>query len=101
VLEITATEAHQFHMWQTITGDSTDGYPGCPGLGEKSDYALDALELTDPLDMWDNVLEAYASKGLAEDDAILQARLARILHAPDYNFETKGIRLWNPTRLFW
>jgi DNA polymerase-1 len=44
---------------------------------------------------------AYASKGLTEDDAILQARMARILQDGDYNYATKGIRLWNPTCLYW
>ena len=117
ILEITKTEAIQFHLWQTITGDATDGYPGCRGVGAGGDwnesngqfelgrrsmpYAHDALTLTDPLEMWDNVIEAYASKGQTEDDAIHQARLARILWADDYNFKNNKIRLWNPTRLFW
>ncbi len=117
ILEITETEAKQFHLWQTITGDATDGYPGCKGLGAGGEfdagtgefvlgrrsmpYAHDALTLTDPLEMWDNVIEAYASKGQTEDDAIHQARLARILWADDYNFKNNKIRLWNPTRLFW
>jgi len=117
ILEITRTEAMQFHLWQTITGDATDGYPGCKGIGAGGDwsesdgkfvlgarsmpYAHDALTLTNPLEMWDNVIEAYASKGRTEDDAIHQARLARILWADDYKFKTNKIRLWNPTRLFW
>ena len=117
VLEITKTEAMQFHLWQTITGDTTDGYPGCKGLGAGGEfdpeqgafilgrrsmpYAHDALTLSDPLEMWDNVIEAYASKGLTEDDAIHQARLARILWADDYNFKNNKIKLWNPTCLFW
>ncbi len=117
ILEITKTEAMQFHLWQTITGDATDGYPGCKGLGAGGEfdpergafilgarsmpYAHDALTLTDPLEMWDNVIEAYASKGQTEEDAIHQARLARILWADDYNFKNNKIRLWNPTCLFW
>ncbi len=64
-------------------------------------YAHDALTLSDPLEMWDNVIEAYASKGQTEEDAIHQARLARILWADDYNFKNNKIRLWNPTCLFW
>lgn len=101
ILEITQLEAKQFHLWQTICGDQTDGYPGAPRVGEKSVYAEDAVILDDPEEMWDNVLMAFASVGQTEDHAIMQARLARILHAYDYNFETKGIRLWNPTCLFW
>ncbi len=26
-------EADRYHLYQTITGDSTDGYKGCPGAG--------------------------------------------------------------------
>lgn len=117
VLEISTLEAIQFHLWQTITGDVTDGYPGCKGVGaggewdpDRADWALglrslpyahDVLSTGDVLEAWDTVLLAFASKGLTEDDAIHQARLARILWADDYNFKTKGIRLWNPTKLFW
>lgn len=101
IIEVSELEAKQFHLWQTICGDQTDNYPGCPGLGPESEFAKDAVIEDDPEEMWDNVLLAYASKGLTEDHAIHQARLARILHAHDYNFETKGIRLWNPTYLYW
>lgn len=117
ILEISKLDAHRFHLWQTLTGDVTDGYPGCKGVGaggnwdkETGDFALgpralpyahDVLTAPTALAAWDCVLEGFASKGFTEDDAIHQARLARILHADDYNFKTKGIRLWNPTRLFW
>jgi DNA polymerase-1 len=49
-------------------------------------------------ELWDIILMAYGSKGLTEDDAILQARMAHILRATSYNFKTKKIRLWQP---FW
>jgi len=103
VLDVTTLEAKQFHMWQTVVGDPTDGYPGCPGVGKGGrfvEYADSILE-ADEDELWDLVLMAYASKGLTEDDAILQARMARILQDGDYNYKTKGIRLWNPTCLFW
>ena len=29
--EISENEANYWHMMQTLTGDSTDGYSGCPG----------------------------------------------------------------------
>lgn len=117
ILEISKLDAGRFLLWQTIVGDPTDGYPGCKGVGaggewdsETGDfmlgvrsmpYAHDVLSADDLLDAWDTVLLAYASKGLTEDDAIHQARLARILWADDYNFKKKKIRLWNPTRLLW
>lgn len=98
VQKISPLDADRFHMWQTICGDQTDGYPGCPGLGAASPWAQDII-FANRSELWDEVLEAYASKGLTEDDAIHQARLARILRADDYNFKTKGIRLWTPLNL--
>ena len=117
ILEVSSLDAKLFHLWQTIVGDPTDGYRGCPGVGSGGEwdeevrdfvlgqrsmpYAHDVLSSEDVLEAWDTVVLAYASKGLTEDDAIHQARLARILWADDYNFATKGIRLWNPTCLYW
>ncbi len=31
---ITLAEADRYHLYQTLVGDATDGYPGCPGVGE-------------------------------------------------------------------
>lgn len=117
ILEISELDAKRFHLWQVITGDQTDGYPGCPGVGAGGDwnpelgdfslgpralpYAHDVLTAECMLDAWDTVLLAYASKGLTEEQAIHQGRLARILWADDYNMKTQGIKLWNPTKLFW
>ena len=104
VLNISRLDAHLFHLWQTVVGDPTDGYLGCPGIGKGGryvEYAPDILECGTALEAWDIVLEAYASKGLTEDDAIHQARLARILQHGDFNYKTKGIRLWDPTCLLW
>lgn len=95
VIEVSELDADRFHMWQTICGDPTDGYPGCPGLGEKSAYAEEIIG-ADREELWDIVLDAYASKGLTEDDAVLQARLAHILWASSYNFKSKKVRLWQP-----
>ncbi len=104
VLDISSLDAKRFHMWQTVVGDPTDGYPGCPGVGKGGryvEYAESILGADSPEELWDLVLMAYGSKGLTEDDAILQARMARILQDGDYNYKTKGIRLWNPTCLYW
>lgn len=100
VQRINKLDSKRFLMWQVICGDQTDGYPGCPGIGPESVWAEDILGAT-LAELWDTVLMAYASKGLTETDAILQARMARILQDGDYNYKTKGIRLWNPTCLRW
>lgn len=99
IMDITKTDANRFLLWQTLTGDQTDGYPGCPGIGKSNDYVLDLMTLTKPASMWDCVIDAYASKGLTEKHAIHQARLACICRYDNWNAEKRRVRLWNPTHL--
>ena len=96
VISISEEDANRFHMWQTLTGDQTDGYPGCPGIGPKNPYVQYLMEDAEPDELWDVVVEAYASKGFTEEDALLQARMAHILWASSYNFKNKKVRLWQP-----
>ncbi|WP_161554078.1 hypothetical protein [Novosphingobium meiothermophilum] len=97
IFDITPIQAIRFHFWQTIVGDQTDGYPGAPGVGAKSIWAESVLEAEDELEAWEDVLCAFYSKGLDEHDALVQARLARILQHQDYD----GVRpiLWLPPYL--
>lgn len=87
-------EADWWHLYQTLTGDTTDGYTGCPGIGPKKAGAILADGSGRPL--WDRVVETYESRGLAEEDALVQARVARICRASDYDFKNKEVRLWTP-----
>lgn len=88
-------EANYWHMYQTLTGDTTDGYPGLPGCGPvKAKKLLDDI---DPLHWWDSIVEEYAKKGLHEGDALVQARCARILRHTDYDYTKKEVILWSPT----
>lgn len=98
VIDVSPLDADRFHLWQTIVGDATDGYPGCPKVGPKSHWAEEIIS-ADAEDLWDLVLDAYHSRGLGSEEALLQARLARILRPIDYNFTTKKIRLWTPDKL--
>lgn len=83
------------HMRQTLTGDSTDGYSGCPGIGKgKVDKILTKKHADQTL--WELVVAAYVKKGLTEKDALVQARVARILRAEDYDFINKRPILWMP-----
>ena len=97
VLSINELDADRFHMWQTIVGDPTDGYPGCRGVGKASVYAEEILG-AEREELWDIVLEAYASKGQSEHDAVMQARHASILRHYQYNYRKKVPLLWEP---FW
>ena len=98
ILDINVEQAAAFHMWQTIVGDSVDGFGGAPRVGSKSPYALDVLAC--PMsEMWDCVLEAFASVGLGEREALVNARMAKILTWQHYDFKTKEVLLWTPLHL--
>jgi DNA polymerase-1 len=91
---ITTTEDEAFRLFltQALTGDSTDGYNGCPGIGPVSANKL----LEKQGFSWETVVGAYRKQGLTEDDALLNARLARILHYTDWDTKTQSVRLWQP-----
>ena len=78
---------------QALTGDSTDGYKGCPGVGPKS-----AEKILGPHPTWELVAQAYTKAGLTRDDAIVQSRCARILRWCDWDETTETINLWEPGR---
>lgn len=91
LVSITEAEGHSFHMYQTLVGDRIDHYPGCPGIGDaKATRILDCP----PAEMWGRVVETYEKAKLTAEDALLQARLARILQFPDYDFKRKKVKLW-------
>ena len=93
---VSEREADARWMKQTLMGDPTDGYKGCPGIGEvKASKILGGVALVDEL--WPKVVAAFAGKKLSIDDAILQARMARILRNEDYDSKTKEVILWHPT----
>jgi DNA polymerase-1 len=91
---VTPVQGFRFFMSQVITGDTTDGYKGCPGAGPvKAEKALSGS----PDRWWDDVVHLYDKAGLTEEDALTQARMARILTNELYNPDTGEITLWSPT----
>lgn len=87
---VTPEEADKFHLIQTLAGDPTDGYMGVKGIGVKTaQKILDKSGYT-----WETVVAQYEKAGLDEDDALVTARLARILRAEDY--DGVDIKLWTP-----
>ena len=120
---ISEEAANRFHLHQTICGDITDGYQGCPGagptaaeciLGDRTKWveyihifksgprkgqeetrwlATEAGKATP----WECVVSLFNKYGLTEADALVQARVARILRACDFNFKTKEPILWKPS----
>jgi len=93
---VSELEADRYFMVQTLTGDTTDGYPGCRGIGPKSIFVQRVLAAETLLEMWEIVVEGFASKGFEPADALAQARCARILRAGDWDFQARKPRLWVP-----
>ena len=85
-------EARRWHLIQTLAGDQTDGYAGVPGIGVKRAVTLFEKEGY----TWETVVNAFAAKDLDEDVALRNARLAKILHFENYDFDTKTVKHWLP-----
>lgn len=109
LVEVTPDEGRYFHLLQTLTGDATDGYPGCPGIGPvRARRILAAFE--EPEEVWPGIVEAFEKTVPQTDDdagtpalwqraeraALLQARLAFVLRQGYYNRKTQEIQLWQP-----
>lgn len=88
--EINKDEAYKNFLMQALTGDVTDGYKGCPGIGPKK-----AETILQPCE-WHRVLSTYQCAGLTEDEALAQARVARILQASDWDDKKESVILWQP-----
>lgn len=119
---VTQDEADRFHLYQTLIGDTSDGYPGCPGVGAvaateflEAPFVLESYQHelksgkrkgefetrwqktpVDNADMWKGVVSFYEKAGLTEADALKQARLARILRWSDWDTKEKTPILWTP-----
>lgn len=96
---ISEDDADYWHMMQTLMGDQTDGYPGCPGVGVKTAEKILKPVVGNPGAMWQSVLEAFKKKELNANAALTQARLARICRASDYDFKKRKVILWEPPDL--
>lgn len=123
VREVTQWEADRFHMIQALAGDRIDGFNGCPGIG--MDRAATIIDnptrlvpqegvktrgvnkgeavtrwIAEPTrDYWACIVSHYRKQGLTEDDALVTARLARLLRHGEYDRETGAVTLWTPDKL--
>ena len=85
-------EGAKWHLIQTLAGDQTDGYSGVPGIGIKRAVAL----FEEHGYTWKTVVKAFEDKDLTEDDALMNARLARILTCTDYDPIQHTVIPWTP-----
>lgn len=92
ILEIAEAEADRWFFTQVLTGDTTDGYSGCPGVGPVKAQKL----LENAADPWRVIVDAYGKAGLNEAAALQQARVARICRYTDYNFKKGEVIPWTP-----
>jgi DNA polymerase-1 len=76
-----------------MAGDNTDGYAGVPGIGVKRAVSL----FEEKGYSWKTVVDAFKEKGLSEEVALINARLARILTTEDYDHEKMEPILWSPS----
>lgn len=82
-------------LWtQVLTGDQTDNYTGCPGIGPKKAEAI--LNKTDRLEaVRDAYIKAYRGSPISSDlELEIQVNVARILTAATYDFKRKEPILW-------
>lgn len=92
LIYVTPEQADYWFWMQCLTGDPVDGYKGVPGIGAKGAQKI----LAKAEDPWQAVVTAYEKADMTLDDAIRNARLARILRPGEYNSTTKEPILWNP-----
>lgn len=90
VVEVDEEEADYHFLYQTLVGDATDNYKGCPTVGDKKANTI----LQQQGATWETVVNAFGAQKLGVEVAIENARLARILRDGEYNFETKEVKLW-------
>ena len=95
-VDITPEDGARWHLIQTLAGDNTDGYAGVPGIGIKK-----AVKIFEEKGYtWKAVVETFEEKGMTEEDALCNARLARILQTTDYDHDRKEPILWTPTSVY-
>jgi len=90
---INPDEGAKWHLVQSAAGDNTDGYAGIPGIGIKR-----ATQMFEEKGWsWKTLRDAFKEKGLSEEAALMNARLAKILTTDDYDHEKGEPILWNPS----
>lgn len=120
-VKVSLKEADLLFYSQALSGDAVDGYAGCPGIGTGRAKAMvkAPFELVKEVttisrgpnagqervrwtkqptnDIWRAIVSHYEKAGMTEEDALVTARVARILRVEDYCFATKEVKLWSPS----
>jgi DNA polymerase-1 len=123
VREVSRWEADRFHLIQTLAGDAVDGFPGCPGIGmTRAAQIIDAPVRLVPqegvktrgvnkgesvtkwmaeptADLWACIVSHYRKAGQGEEEALVTARLCRLLRFDEYDKVDQRITLWTPEKI--
>ena len=93
---ITEKKANRHWFEMSMAGDAGDGILGIKGMGMVT-ASKTLADIPDTVEaLWDKVSKTYTKKGHTLADAILNARLTRILREGDYNYQTGEVNLWKP-----
>lgn len=112
--------ADKWFLAQAIGGDTTDGYSGVRGMSTDSaatfldaQWFWDTYEHTfksgarkgqveerwrkeEPRDTWSNIVSLFHKAGQTAEEALINARVARILTNEMYDSSTGEVKLWEP-----
>jgi DNA polymerase-1 len=91
IRKVSEEEANRNWLFQTLTGDTTDGYTGCPKVGPVS-----ANKILDKECSFEAVVVAFEKAGLSKFEATQQAQVARILRFENYDLVTDTLKVWRP-----
>lgn len=123
IVDISPKEAEDFHLTQLLAGDPTDGYSGCPGFGmvtaqkfvEAPYFARPSVnkegkktwkkESTCRGNTWGAIVTQFQKAHNLDDFeeaeriALVQARVAHILHYEDYDAVNNQVISWLPGKI--
>lgn len=117
-VEVKLGDANRYWFSQALTGDTSDGYVGCPGIGPKKASTIlegwDGVDLVEGFRVVRQTFERFHTKSFKQGndatdgmlantlsyvDALQQLRVARILRDGDFNKRTNEVTLWTPDSL--
>jgi hypothetical protein len=90
--EVTDPKTAQWHhYYQTLKGDSVDGFGGAKGIGDIRARAILEAECS-----WEAVEATFISKKQTKEDSLMMARMAKLLTPELYDRATGTVYQWMP-----
>lgn len=94
IYRISEEDADYNFFFQTLVGDPIDNYKGCPKVGKVTAERILSTARKEKKDLWKTVVMEFKNVGMTKKDAVINARMARILRSNEYNLRTGKIELW-------